>query len=69
MNDMTRIYLCRYCGCPEYYGEFRWLSAKMMCRACYKEAYEAEHGLEYRWDDLDGPRPSMKDYEKQEVEA
>ena len=38
--EMNEIYICKYCGKPEYWGEFIWLSAKMMCRDCYKAEFE-----------------------------
>ncbi len=67
MNDyMGRIVLCKFCGKPEYYGEFRWIDGKMLCRRCYKVDYEAKSGKLYEWNDLDGEVPTMADYIKQE---
>ncbi len=63
---MKKIVLCRYCGRPEFYGEMRWLDGKQSCRACYRADYETKTGKLYRWDDLDGPVPTMDDYEGQE---
>lgn len=62
---MNRITICKYCGKPEYYGEYRWLNSHMFCRSCYKAKYEAIYMRHYRWDDLDGKRPTMKEYEEQ----
>jgi len=52
-----KVIKCKYCNQLEYWGEFRWLSGKMLCRACYKKAYEIEYKEPYRWHDLDGARP------------
>lgn len=68
MDEMKRIVICKYCGRPEYYGEMRWLSAKCCCRDCYKADYESISGKLYRWDDLDGKRPTMDEYKAQEGE-
>lgn len=57
-DEMGVVIRCKYCGKPEYYGEFRWLSGKMCCRNCYRAEWEAENKEVYRWDDLDGPRPT-----------
>lgn len=67
MDEFKRICICKYCGRPEYWGDFRWLSSKQCCRDCYKAEYEAENKKPYTWDDLDGPRPTMEDYKKQEA--
>lgn len=66
VDEMKRIILCKYCNKPEYYGEYRWLSGKMLCRDCYKAHWEDVNHELYRWSDLNGDRPSMKDYEQQE---
>lgn len=58
-NDMMKMAIrCKYCGKPEYYGDFRWLSGKMLCRNCYKAWWEGENKQPYKWDDLDGDRPT-----------
>lgn len=62
------IVLCRHCGKPEYWGEFRWLSGICSCRNCYKSQWEREEREPYRWDDLDGRRPTMNEYLDQEDE-
>ena len=67
MDEMKKIVLCKYCGKPEYYGEMRWLSAKMLCRNCYRSHWQDENHKLYVWDDLDKvPYPTMEDYENQE---
>lgn len=66
MDEMKRIVICKYCGKPEYYGEMRWLSGKCTCRDCYKADYEDKTGKLYKWDDLDGKRPTMEEYKEQE---
>ena len=67
-DEMKRIVICKYCGNPEYYGKMRWLSGKCTCRDCYRKDYEENSGLDYAWNDLDGPRPTMAQYENQEKE-
>lgn len=57
MSDMTSVIKCKYCNQPEYYGEFRWLHGKMLCRDCYKVEYEKEYKKPYIWHDLDGKKP------------
>lgn len=38
-----------------------------MCRDCYRNLWEMRnHGVPYRWDDLDGERPTSEEYEAQE---
>lgn len=69
MNEMERIVICNHCGEPEYYGEFRWLNGTCSCRSCYKRQWEREEQEPYRWNDLDGKRPTMEEYEKQESEV
>lgn len=68
MNEMNRIVICNHCGEPEYFGEFRWLNGTCSCRSCYKSQWEREEQEHYRWSDLDGKRPTMEEYEKQESE-
>ncbi len=60
------IVICKSCQKPEYWGEMRWLHAKCVCRDCYKRAYEKEYSEPYKWDDLEGERPTMADYRAQE---
>lgn len=67
-DEMNMIHICKYCGEPEYYGEFRWLSGKMCCRNCYKTEYESQYHKPYTWEDLDGPRPTKEKYELQKVD-
>lgn len=66
MEDTNRIVICKYCNKPEYYGEMRWLSGRCSCRNCYKAQWQDEHQMLYEWGDLDGKRPTMKEYEMQE---
>ena len=68
MDDMKRIVICKYCNKYEFYGDMRWLSGRCLCRKCYKAEWEHENKTPYTWDDLDGPRPTKKDYEKQEAQ-
>lgn len=64
--DMKKIVICNHCGEPEYWGEMRWLNGICSCRSCYKGQYERERHETYIWHDLDGERPTMADYQKQE---
>lgn len=59
-DDMKRVIKCKHCGKPEYYGEFRWMDGKMLCRDCYKAEYEKKYGHPYKWRDLDGERPNTE---------
>lgn len=64
MDD--KIVICKYCNKPEYWGEMRWLSGNCSCRNCYKIQWEKESNDLYRWNDLDGKRPTMEEYQEQE---
>ena len=64
--DDEKIVRCKICGKPEYWGEMRWLNGKCMCRDCYKAEYEDFNMEPYKWHDLDGKRPTLKEYEEQE---
>lgn len=44
----------------------RWLNGRCICRDCYKADYERSTGTVYTWTDLDGKRPTMDEYNKQE---
>ena len=64
---MERIVICKSCGRPEYWGKMRWWDGVCMCRDCYRDLWEKRnHGVPYRWDDLDGERPTKEEYEAQE---
>lgn len=60
------IVICKSCNKPEYWGEMRWLSGRCVCRDCYKADYERSTGKAYIWTDLDGKRPTMDEYNRQE---
>ena len=68
MDEMNRIVICKHCGKPEYYGEMRWLSGRCSCRNGYKAQWQDENHELYKWNDLDGKRPTMNEYENQESE-
>ena len=57
VDEMKEVLKCKYCNKSEYYGEFRWLSGRMLCRNCYKAEWEHENKKPYIWHDLDGERP------------
>lgn len=65
--DTKKIVICKSCRQPEYWGDMRWLSGRCMCRDCYKADYERQSGTVYKWDDLEGKRPTREEYEEQEV--
>lgn len=65
MDDMNEIVICPHCRKPEYYGEMRWLNGFCGCRSCYKKFFELNYNTRYLFDDLDGNRPTMEDYNKQ----
>ena len=64
MNENKQIVICKRCKKPEYWGEMRWLSGFCVCRDCYRAQCEQEEGELYRWNDLDGERPTMEEYEE-----
>lgn len=66
MEDVKRIIICKHCGKPEYWGEMRWLNGWCACRSCYKSLWEQQNHKIYKWDDLNGERPTMEDYKAQE---
>lgn len=63
-NELPLV-ICRRCKKPEYWGEMRWLSGFCVCRDCYKAQWESENHKPYTWDDLDGKRPTMEEFEKE----
>lgn len=66
MDEMNKIVICKECGKPEYWGKMRWLSGRCTCRNCYRANWEHESKKPYTWNDLDGQRPTLEEYEKQE---
>lgn len=61
------IVICKLCGRPAgVLEDMRWLNGKCMCRECYKSEYEDFYGKYYKWDDLNGTRPTMENYVCQE---
>lgn len=70
MGNVDEIVICRHCGKPEYWGVMRWLSGRCSCRNCYRRFWEDQNHRRYKWNDLDGSRPTMEEYQKQkEMEA
>ena len=66
VDEMKKIVICGSCRRPEYFGEMRWKSGRCSCRNCYKAQWEDENHAIYKWNDLDGERPSMDAYLIQE---
>ena len=66
VKGTRNIVICKSCNKPEYWGEMRWLSGRCVCRDCYKADYERSTGKAYIWTDLDGKRPTMDEYNRQE---
>lgn len=65
-DDMHEIVICKHCGKPEYYGDMHWLSGWCGCRSCYKANWETTNHRLYEWHDLDGPVPTVEEYNTQE---
>lgn len=63
-----RIVICKSCGKPEWPRQMRWLSGECTCRNCYRNSYERKFLKVYTGDDLDGPRPTVEEYNIQERE-
>lgn len=62
MYEMDEVRACKYCGRMDYWGQFRWLSGRCICRRCHREEYERKTGKLYEWDDLDGQFPEEADH-------
>lgn len=69
MDEDEKIVICKHCGKPEYWGEMRWLNGVCGCRSCYKSRWEDMNRRLYKWDDLDGKRPTMEEYQEQEAKC
>lgn len=67
MDECKKIVRCGICGGLEYWGEMRWRLGFQLCRKCYRDAYNAEHGEPYQWNDLDGPVPTQAEYLQQQA--
>ena len=65
VDIVNEITICRHCGKAEYVGEMRWSNGRCMCRDCYKSYYEDYYRQAYKWDDLNGKRPTLEEYEEQ----
>jgi dTDP-4-amino-4,6-dideoxygalactose transaminase len=63
---MRKIVLCSLCKEPEYEDELRSFGGSEHCRACHKGIFEDIVRDLYRGDDLDGPRPSYREYLEQQ---
>lgn len=63
-----RIVICKSCGKTEWSGQMRGFSGQCICRNCYRSSYERKFLKVYTWDDLDGPRPTVEEYNIQERE-
>ena len=69
MGEDNKIVICKHCEKPEYWGEMRWLNGVCGCRSCYKSRWEDMNHQLYKWDDLDGKRPTMEEYQEQEAKC
>ncbi len=63
--EEQEIVLCPLCKKPEYAAEMRSFFGGPVCRTCFKNIYEDLVRDFYRGNDLDGPRPTMEEYEAQ----
>jgi len=61
MDSMNEFVRCKHCKNLEYYGEYRWLNGRQLCRNCYKAEYQTYHGKVYEWNDLEGERPKEQE--------
>lgn len=61
-EHFDEIVICKHCNRLEYYGKMMWKYGNCTCRDCYKERYLKDTGELYPWKDLDGDRPSEKEY-------
>ena len=69
-NDLDLIVLCKHCGEPEYYIKMTWRDGKEMCRVCYKHLCDSDTCIRITWPpDYLKDRPSLSDYNNQEVRA
>lgn len=66
-EQKEKIVICKECKKPEYWGAMRWLEGRCLCRRCYRARWEHLNQREYKWDDLDGLRPTMEEYQMQEA--
>lgn len=64
-DQNEEIVICKHCRQPEYWGAMRWLDGRCMCRRCYKADWESRNHSVYEWNDLDGPVPTLHDYNSQ----
>ena len=60
------IVLCKLCSKPDYAAELRSVFGGPVCRDCYRNIFEDLVRDFYRGNDLDGPRPTMEEYEAQQ---
>lgn len=65
MIESDEIVICKYCRQPEFWDCMRWLSGKCLCRNCYREEWEAQNFKPYAWNDLEGRRPTIEEYNRQ----
>lgn len=63
---MDQIVICKNCRQPEWWGAMHWISGRCICRNCYQAEWERTTGKPYQWNDLEGERPTMEGYRKQE---
>ena len=63
---MQKIVLCSLCGQPEFEDELRECMGGKLCRSCYKSIFEDMVRDEYRGNDLDGVRPTYREYLEQQ---
>lgn len=61
-----QIVICNSCKKAEYWEKMRWSSGRCLCRNCYRSIWEQENKKSYSWNDLEGKRPTIEEYKKQE---
>ena len=65
---INEIVMCKQCRGYEYWDEMRWYNGKCLCRDCYQRNWETEHLRPYNGGDLEGNRPTRKDFLNQNKE-
>lgn len=65
MDENKRIVICRRCKKPGILGRNEMAFRFCVSRGCYKAQWESENHKPYTWDDLDGKRPTMEEFEKE----
>lgn len=66
-EQKEQIVICKECNKPEYSDKMWWLEGRFLCRRCYRSRWEQLNQRKYKWDDLDGSKPTVEEYEQQKA--